>query len=53
MFQVIGTLNRVIYTAAQYQGLFSFPFFNIVQSEVLDDVSYTATHCLAFIVIIN
>jgi len=49
-FQVIGRLNRIIYTAAQYQGLFSFPFFNIVQSEVLDDVSSSATTGLTVIV---
>jgi len=39
---VIKVLNRVILPAQQYQRVFTFPFFNIVQSQVLDDVSYTA-----------
>jgi len=37
--KLFDTLNRVISTAQKYQALFSFPFFNIVQSQVLDDVS--------------
>jgi len=44
--KVIGALNYVIFPAQQYQRLFTFPFFNIVQSQVLDDVSYTIIQCL-------
>jgi len=46
--KVACMLNHDMSTAQKYQELFSFPFFNIVQSKVMDDVSSIVCHYVSF-----
>lgn len=33
--------NTIYISGPKYRSIFSFPYFNVIQSQVMDDVLYT------------